>query len=393
MRRASVQPSLYNVPTGILLCAVFLKTIIFKIYDIINFIDYYGRLFKMGLMDFIKGQFIEIIEWRDDTLNTMVYKFDDKDAEIKNGAQLIVRESQTAVFFSEGQIADVFAPGKYSLTTQNLPILSRIKGWKYGFQSPFKCDVYFVSTKQFLNQKWGTTNPIMMRDHDFGVIRLRGYGMFSFRVESPADFVREVSGTNKLYTVTGVVEQLRSKIVSGVSDAIAEGNIPALDLATKYDELSTFSLEKLSPKLVSMGLQLSDFIIENLSLPEEVEAAIDTRSSMGAIGDLGKFTQYQAAQALRDAAKNEGGGLAGAGVGMGAGLGLGQMFTGAMAASQAPAAAAVATTKCIKCGAAIAANAKFCNECGAAQSYSCPKCGAAISDGAKFCIKCGEKLS
>lgn len=279
----------------------------------------------MGIFSFIKRQLIDVIEWRDDSPDTLVYEFDDADCEIKNGAQLIVRDSQKAVFLHEGELGDVFGPGRYELTTQNIPILTSLKSWKYGFDSPFKCDVFFVSTRQFANQKWGTQNPIMMRDADFGMLRLRAFGMFSFRVGDPAALLRELSGAGSYYRVSCIVEHLRSKIVSGVSDAIAESKIPALDLSARYDELSELAQNKLSPRMEPMGLLLSDFIIENISLPQEVEKTLDTRTSMGVLGDMGKYTQYQAAEALRDAAQNPGG-MAGMGVGMGAGVGLGQLF-------------------------------------------------------------------
>lgn len=345
----------------------------------------------MGIFSFIKRQLIDVIEWRDDSPDTLVYEFDDADCEIKNGAQLIVRDSQKAVFLHEGELGDVFGPGRYELTTQNIPILTSLKSWKYGFDSPFKCDVFFVSTRQFANQKWGTQNPIMMRDADFGMLRLRAFGMFSFRVGDPAALLRELSGAGSYYRVSCIVEHLRSKIVSGVSDAIAESKIPALDLSARYDELSELAQNKLSPRMEPMGLLLSDFIIENISLPQEVEKTLDTRTSMGVLGDMGKYTQYQAAEALRDAAQNPGG-MAGMGVGMGAGVGLGQLFAQNMqqGASQPAPAPQAPPAQCVKCGAAIAAGAKFCPECGASQQASCIKCGAAIAPGAKFCPECGS---
>ena len=342
----------------------------------------------------IKGQFVDVIAWTEDSADTMVYKYDMNGKEIMMGAQLTVRESQTAIFVNEGQLADVYTPGRYELSTSNMPVLTALKAWQFGFNSPFKADVYFVSTKQFLDRKWGTSNPVMMRDAEFGMIRLRAFGIYSFRVTDPAAFLREVFGTASLFTVEGVEGQIKRMLVSGLSDAIAESKIPALDLAANYEELGAKALQAINPKLASLGLQLSSFVVENISLPEEVEKAMDRRTSMGVMGDLGRYAQYQAAEAMREAANNPGG-TAGMGVGMGAGVAMGQMFAQSMQAAQRPAQAErpAAGAFCPKCGQPLTPGAKFCSQCGAKQGAEdrCAACGQPLASGAKFCPNCGAK--
>ena len=347
----------------------------------------------MGILNAIKGQLIDVIEWTDPSNKTMVHKYDMNGKEIMMGAQLTVRESQVAVFVNEGQLADIFEPGRYELQTSNMPILTALKSWKYGFKSPFKADVYFINTKQFLDMKWGTSNPVMMRDTEFGMIRLRAFGIYSFRVSDPEAFLKEVFGTSALFTVEGVEGQIKRTIVSGLSDAIAESHIPALDLAANYDEIGNYTLQAVNPKLAPLGLTLCSFVVENISLPEDVEKAMDKRTSMGVLGNLDNYAKYQAAEAMREAANNDGGGMAGMGVGMGAGAAMGQMFAQSMnpsapAQQSAPAAKAV----CTACGAQIPAGSKFCPECGAKQgSAFCTECGAPIPSGSKFCPECGAK--
>lgn len=280
----------------------------------------------MGLWDKLKAEFIDIIDWTDNSSDTIIYKFPRFQNEIKMGAQLTVRESQVAVFMNEGQIADVFQPGMYTLSTQNMPILSTLKGWKFGFNSPFKADVFFVSTKQFTNQKWGTKNPIMLRDAEFGPIRLRAFGSYAFKVNDAAVFLKEIAGTNSEFTVDEINEQLRNIAVSRGMDALAESKIPVLDLSSNTDEVSKVIQDKIKPEFNEIGLDLTKFLIENVSLPPEVEAALDKRSSMGIIGNLGAYTQFQAANAMEEAAKNPAGGMMGAGLGAGMGMGMmGQM--------------------------------------------------------------------
>src|ERR671938_579011 len=283
----------------------------------------------MGIFDAIKAQFIEVIEWLDESGNTMLYRFPVRGQEIKNGAQLIVRESQVAVFVYEGQIADVFTPGRYSVEGGNTPILSKLGAWKYGFNSPMKSEVYFVNTKQFTDLKWGTSNPVMMRDADFGMVRLRAFGIYSMRVVDPQAFIKEVAGTNARFMTEDIEGQLKRTLVGGFSDALGESKIAALDLASNYDELGKFIRVKLNDEFKTFGLELTKFVIENISLPQEVEAAMDKRTSMGVIGDVGRYAQFQAADAMRDAAQNPSGG-AGTGVGLGAGFALGNAMAGAM---------------------------------------------------------------
>ncbi len=352
----------------------------------------------MGIFSKLRGQFIDVIEWVDPSNKTMVYRYEDDNREIMMGAQLTVRESQVAIFVNEGKIADVFQPGRYELSTQNMPIMTMLRSWKYGFNSPFKSEVYFVNTKQFLDQKWGTSNPVMMRDTEFGMIRLRAFGIYSFRVSEPTVFLKEVFGTSDLYTIDGVEGQIKRTIVSALSDVIAQSKIPALDLAANYDELSDFAKNAIAPRLTPLGLKLESVIIENISLPPEVEQAMDRRTSMGVVGDLNRYTQYQAAEAMRDAAQNEGG-VAGVGAGLGAGMMMNQAMVNAQqqaaAAAQAgaPQAPGQATVPCINCAAPISPEAKFCPECGTkqAQATRCTNCNAELAPEAKFCPECGHK--
>ena len=293
----------------------------------------------MGLLDNLKqqignqlgSQFIEIIQWLDDSYDAMVYRFPVYNQEIKMGAQLTVRENQAALFINEGKAADLFGPGRYELTTQNLPILTDLRGWKYGFQSPFRAEVYFFNTRLFTDLKWGTTNPVMMRDAEFGMIRLRAFGTYAMKIAEPKTFFATIVGTQGLTTTDEITGQLRSTILSKLSDAIAEAKVSALDIASKYDELSGTGRQILAPEFGSFGLDLAKFFIENVSLPEEVEAAIDQRTKLGVLGDkMGQYTQLQAADAMKIAAANPGG-AAGAGIGIGAGIAMGGMMGGALA--------------------------------------------------------------
>lgn len=291
----------------------------------------------MGLIDKLRNELIDIIEWLDDSRDTMVYRFPRYQNEIKMGAKLIVRESQTAVFINEGTIADVFQPGTYTLQTQNMPILTTLKGWKYGFDSPFKAEVYFVNTRQFTELKWGTQNPIMMRDADFGMVRVRAFGAFAARVVDPAAFLRELVGTDALFKTDEVKEFLRQMIVGRLAGALASAQVAVLDLAANQEQIASRLAGTLTEECLPMGISIPKFIIENVSLPAEVEEAMDRRTQMGVIGDLGRYTQFQAANALEDAANNPGG--AGDSLGLGLGIGLGQQAAAAMnAAQQTPAA-------------------------------------------------------
>lgn len=281
----------------------------------------------MALFNKIKqkafGEFIDIIEWTDDTSDTMIWRFPRYNSEIKNGAQLTVRETQVAVLVNEGQFADVFQPGRYELTTNNMPILTTLKGWKYGFNSPFKVDVYFVNTKQFLNQRWGTANPIMMRDPEFGPIRLRAFGSYNFRVqEDPIPFIKNVAGTSGEFTTEGISEQLRNFVITKFTDYLGESKIAALDLAANMNEFSQELTIGLKDDFAEYGIELTRFLVENISLPEAVEEALDRRTSMGVIGNMTAYTQMQFADSLKDSANNPSGGGNLAGDAMGAGIGL-----------------------------------------------------------------------
>ncbi|MGI8919327.1 MAG: SPFH domain-containing protein [Pyrinomonadaceae bacterium] len=350
----------------------------------------------MGIMDAIRSQFIEVIEWLDDSGNTLLYRFPVQGQEIKNGARLTVRESQAAVFVYQGQIADVFTPGLYTIDGGNTPILSKLGAWMLGFNSPFKAEVYFVNTKQFTDLKWGTANPVMMRDTDFGMVRLRAFGIYSIRLSDPRAFIKEVAGTNGHFVTEDIEGQLKRTLVSGFSDALAESKIAALDLASNYDELSKFVRSKLADEFKSYGLELTKYLIENISLPQEVEAAMDKRTSMGVIGDVGRYAQFQAADAMRDAAQNTSGG-AGTGAGLGAGFAIGNAMAGAMTNAMNPkpndTAAGGAKVNCIKCGALMLAGGKFCSECGAKQEkQKCANCETELPPGTKFCNECGTKV-
>ena len=314
----------------------------------------------MGLMDYLKGQFLEIIEWTDDSRDTLSFRFPDEDKEIKNGAQLIVRESQVVQFLYLGQFGDTFGPGKHSLVTDNIPILSTLKGWKYGFESPFKADIYYVTTRLFTGNKWGTSNPIMMRDQDFGIVRVRAFGTFDFRITDPKMFLREVAGSDHHFRLDEFADTMRSRIVSVFSDALATANVPVLDLATRYSDLGEALLPLINPVMQSKyGLEITSFILENASVPPEVEKAIDQRSSMSAVGNLNDYVKFQMAQGMGEG----GGGAGGTAAELAVGFGIAQqmMATGglsvnpaipppipgaavapSMAAAAAPAAAAAA---------------------------------------------------
>jgi membrane protease subunit (stomatin/prohibitin family) len=283
----------------------------------------------MALWDKLKAELIDIIEWTDDSTNTMVWRFPRYQNEIKYGAKLTVRESQVAVFVNEGQIADVYKPGLHTLITQNMPILTTLKGWKYGFDSPFKAEVYFVNTKNFTDQKWGTKNPIMLRDVEFGPVRLRAFGTYAIKVVDAGKFIKEIAGTQAHFTTEEVTEQLRNMIITRFTDSVGESKIPVLDLAANYDELSKFITGKISPEFSDYGLEVTKFLVENISLPPEVEAMLDKRTSMGILGNLNQYAQFQAANAMEQAAKTEGGNAAqGMGLGMGFAMAqqMGQMF-------------------------------------------------------------------
>ncbi|MDD4216715.1 MAG: SPFH domain-containing protein [Bacteroidales bacterium] len=276
----------------------------------------------MGIINKLKKEFIDIIEWLDPSNDIIVHRFERYQNEIKMGSKLTVRESQVAVFINEGQIADVYSPGMYTLTTENMPILATLKGWKYGFNSPFKAEVYFVNTKKFLDNKWGTPNPIMLRDAEFGPIRIRAFGNYEFRVNDAATFIRDIVGTDGSFTTEQVTNQLRTIIVTRFTDAVAEAKIPVLDMAANYNEFSEVIGKVITEEYKAYGLEMTKFLVSNISLPPNVEEALDKRSSMGIIGNMSQYTQFQAANAMEAAATNPGGGGASEGMGMGMGLAM-----------------------------------------------------------------------
>ena len=290
----------------------------------------------MGLMDKIRGEFIDIIEWTDNSRDTIVWRFPRHENEIKMNAQLVVRESQVAVFVNEGTIADVFTPGTYTLETKNLPVLSTLKGWKHGFASPFKAEVYFVSTRQFTDLKWGTQNPAMMRDAEFGMVRVRAFGTYSIKAADPAVLLRELVGTDPEFKTDEVDEFVRQSVVSRVVTALATSGVAVLDLAAHQNQIADRLAGIISEDLNLIGLQMPRFIIENVSLPPEVEAAMDKRTQMGVLGNLDQYTKFQAATAITQAAQNPGG-IAGAGVGIGVGAALGAQLAQAFQPPAAPA--------------------------------------------------------
>ncbi|WP_045743350.1 SPFH domain-containing protein [Actinoplanes rectilineatus] len=288
----------------------------------------------MGLWDKLKGELVDIIEWLDDSRDTIVWRFPRYENEIKMGAKLVVRESQTAVFVNEGRVADVFGPGTHTLTTQNMPVLSTLKGWKYGFESPWKAEVYFVNTRQFTDMKWGTQNPVMVRDPEFGAVRLRAFGAFAMRVTDPGKLLTELVGTDPQFRTAEVQEYLRQLVVSHLGSALATANVPMLDLAAKQLSIGSTLAAVLTDELDSSGIAIPKFVIENISVPPEVEQALDKRTSMGVLGDLDAYTKFQTANAIEDAAGNPGG--AGDAIGLGLGMAAGQRAAQSMAATPPP---------------------------------------------------------
>lgn len=339
-------------------------------------------------MGFFKTNLLKVIEWTDPSKNTMVYKFPMDGRQIQYGSKLTVRESQVAVFLNKGKIADIFGPGIYTLKTSNLPILTQLLSLPYGFKSPFYADVFFINTKQFTNEKWGTSNPITMRDKEFGTIRLRGYGSYSFKVDNPEIFLKELFGTNSSFETEDITSYLKSILVTAISDTIAESKISALDIASNLTEFSNVAKEHASASFTELGLKLNKLLIENISFPEEVEKAIDTRSSMGVMSDsMDTFVKYQSAQAITDAAKNQG--VAGLGTQIGVGATIAEVMRDSISSTKQ-----TEGTFCPECGAKNRKNAKFCTECGTKlkQESVCPKCGTKLTKNAKFCSECGTKV-
>ena len=284
----------------------------------------------MGLREFIVKQFIDVIQWNETEDGVLAYRFPMRDLEIQNGARLTVRESQAALFVNEGRVADLLQPGLHTLNTRTLPVLTNLMNWDKMFQSPFKSDVYFFSTRLQVNQRWGTATPITIRDKEFGAIRMRSYGIYSYRMSDPRTFFVKVSGTREIYRVADLEGQLRNTIVGRMTDTFAESTIPFLDMAANQVELGHKIGEQMQPVFNDLGLALDSFVVENLSLPEDLQKLLDQRIGMTMVGDMGRYTQFQTAQALPIAAANEGGGAAGVGVGLGAGLAMAQTMMNAI---------------------------------------------------------------
>jgi membrane protease subunit (stomatin/prohibitin family) len=322
----------------------------------------------VSIRDFLIKQLIDVIQWTETDETLLAYRYPMQDMEIQNGGQLTVRESQTALFVNEGRIADVFGPGLYTLTTRNLPVLTDLMNWDKGFESPFKSDVYFYSLRLRLDQKWGTATPITIRDKEFGAVRLRGYGIYSYRIADPKAFYTNVSGTRDSYYVSDMEGQLRNTIVAKMTDIFAPSDVAFVDMAANQAKLADKIAAELKPAFAGLGLDLCQFVVENLSLPDELQKVLDQRIGMNMAGDPARYAQFQAAQAMPIAAANPGG-AAGAGVGLGAGLAMAQSMMAALKAPAAePAAAAAADSKfCMDCGGAMPKRAKFCPDCGKPQ--------------------------
>ena len=319
----------------------------------------------MGLLNFLEQQFIDVIHWTESDTGVLSFRYPMSNMEIQNGAQLTVRESQMAAFVNEGRIADVFGPGLYTLNTRTLPLLTDLKNWTKEFQSPFKSDVFFFSTRLQMDQKWGTATPITIREKEFGAVRVRAYGIYSYRVADPRAFFNNVCGTQELYRVEDLEGQLRNTIVGKMTETIAPADVAFLDMAANQGTLAQKVAERVKPAFAGLGLALDSFVIQNLSLPDDLQKVLDQRIGVNMAGDLGKYTQFEAAQSLPLAAANPGG-AAGTGVGLGAGIAMGQALANGMKAGNA--APSAESKFCMECGKAIPRTAKFCPECGKPQA-------------------------
>ncbi|MBQ8762365.1 MAG: SPFH domain-containing protein [Clostridia bacterium] len=331
------------------------------------------------------------IEWTDTSSNLIIWKYPITKDHVNKGSVLTVRESQNVIFVDKGRLADVFLPGYYKLDTNNMPMLTKLMSWKYGFETPFKSDIYFVNTKQFTNQKWGTVNPILVRDKDYGAVRIRGFGNYSFKVDDAYIFMQNLSGTNTSFETSQITDYLRSFVVSGIADAIGECKIPVLDMAANLQELSKIVQDKVAEEFKTIGLKLTKFVFESFSLPEELEKALDKNTSLGMMrNNMDVYTQMETLEAMKEAAKNPGaaGTTMGAGMGLGMGMGMGNMFSNNMQQN-------INTQpqkQCSGCGAMLSGNPKFCPECGQSLKPKCPNCGTDVKANAKFCPECGTKI-
>ncbi|HWP96230.1 MAG TPA: SPFH domain-containing protein [Syntrophomonadaceae bacterium] len=376
----------------------------------------------MGLFDFVSKQFLDIIEWEDQTQDTLVHKFAMADNEIQNGGKLIVRPGQAGIFVNEGQIADVFREGTHLLTTQNLPVLGDLKGWAYGFKSPFKADVYFVNTKQFLDQKWGTPHPILVADPKFEQVQLRAFGTFGFAVTDPKIFVGTVSSTNREYKVDAIREQLKEFIVTNFAPILAQQKVTVAELAANYNIINEALQAAVKQSFGNLGIEMTLLTISNISLPEEIQAMLNERTRINMMGGMDNYTRVRQLDVMETAAGNEGGGagMMQAGLGMGAGMAMGQTFAQTMgtgfanqntapmpqqpapgAPAPAPAAPAASGMVCSNCASALAASAMFCSICGTkvvppepapTQDKFCSQCGNKVEANALFCSNCGNKM-
>src|SRR6202047_2199202 len=327
----------------------------------------------MSLRDFISKQWIDVIDWTEPDDGILAYRYPMQDREIQNGGKLPARDSQFAVFVNEGKVADTFAPGLYTLNTQTLPILTYLKNWDKAFQSPFKSDVYFFSARTQTDQHWGTPNPITIRDKEFGAIRLRGFGIYSYHLTDAKTFYSKISGTRDMYRVADLEGQLRNTIVARMTDTFAQSSVPFLDMAANQQELGQKIADNLKPSFADLGISLEAFVMENISLPDELQKMLDQRISMNMLGDMNKYTQFQVAQSLPIAAGNEGGGAAGIGVGLGAGMAMAQSMMNAMKPGEQPPPTG---------GGGPAATP--------ASGPTAPAAPAAPATGTKFCMNCGK---
>lgn len=369
----------------------------------------------LGLFDFVSKQFLDIIEWEDDTQDTLVFKFPMQDNEIQNGGRLVVRPGQAAVFVNEGQIADVFSEGTHVLNTQNLPILGDLKGWAYGFKSPFKADVYFVNTKQILDQKWGTPHPILVSDPKFEQVQLRAFGSFGFAITDPKVFVSTVSSTNRTYKVDTIRDQLKEFIVTNFAPILAQQKVTVAELAANYNIINEALQAAVKQSFANLGIEMTILTIANISLPEEIQAMLNERTRINMMGGMDNYTRVRQLDVMETAAANEGGGgMMQAGMGMGAGLAMGQVFAQTMGGNAAAPGSPINQPAqpvqpqpapglvCAACGYGMAAGAQFCSNCGtkaappeapaAPRAKFCSNCGTKLEGQAAFCSNCGNKL-